>query len=115
MFHQLNQRAVGQGVAPDDLRGVRVFIVEVQAHLDLDRILDDVVVGEDETVSADDEARSGRARNRLPVPASATTLLAVIVALPLTLALALAAAGSAEEAAEEVVAAAEQTFEILGL
>src|SRR5215831_13190769 len=117
MFHQLNERAVGKRIASDHLHGVGGFVVQIQADLDLDRVLDDVVVGADEAVLADDEAGPGRTRDLFPAPPPAATLLAVIVTLPLPLPLPLplAAARAAEEAAEEVVAASEQTFEVLGL
>ena len=54
---QLDQRAVGQRVAADDLRRVafRPAVAE-EADLDVFRVFDDVVVGEDEPALVDDEA-----------------------------------------------------------
>src|SRR5215831_7621732 len=94
MFHELNQRAVGERVASDDLGGVGVFVIQIQTHLDLDRVFDDVVVGEDEAVLADDEAGACRAGDGLPLPAALAALVVVVVPLALTL----PAARTAEEA-----------------
>ena len=57
LLGQLDQRAVGQRVAADDLRRVELVVGRVEeADLDLGGALDDVVVGEDEAGLVDDEA-----------------------------------------------------------
>src|SRR6185437_2701814 len=105
-----------QHVAPDHFRRVRRLVVGVEVDLDLDRVLDDVVVGEDEAVLAvDDEARARRARDLIALAPAPVRRLLIVVAL--ALALSLPAAGAAEEAAEEVVraaaTAAEEPLEVL--
>ena len=78
LLGQLDQRAVGQRVAADHLGLVAdVALVTVEIHLDLGGALDDVVVGEDVAVLADDEAgaagdatcsRGAAGRAALPPP-----------------------------------------------
>ena len=61
---QLNERAVGQRVAADDLGRVEMLVRirhvgAEEADLDLVGVLDDVIVGEDEARLVDDEAGAG--------------------------------------------------------
>ena len=110
---QLDQRAVGERIPADHLGGVGVVVFVAQKlHFDLGRVLDHVVVGQDEAVlRADDEAGAGGCRFLLALgPAAAPGIVLLIL---------LARAG-AEEPAEEVVrrtaaAAAEEVLQILRL
>ena len=63
LVDQLDQRAVGQRIAADDLGLVVdvVFFAE-EVDFDLGRAFDDVIVGEDVAVLADDEAGAGGLR-----------------------------------------------------
>src|SRR5688572_33427342 len=97
---ELNQGAVGQRVAADHLRLIKDVVVFVEERdLDLGGAFDDVIVRQDEAVAADHEAGAGRLRFLLARARPA-----------LTLALALAAA---EEALEQIVAAAEELRHLL--
>src|SRR5207248_2580459 len=63
---ELNQRAVGERVLAEHLRRVAdVGVVAPEHDFDLRRVLDDVVVREDEAVLADDEPGAGRPRRLL--------------------------------------------------
>ena len=97
LLGQLDERAVGQRIAPDHLGLVAdVVVVAVEIDFDLGRAFDDVVVGEDEAVLADDEAGAG----------SEGDLRARLLPAARRLA--------AEEALEQVVAAAaEELGELL--
>ena len=90
------------------------LVVAVEDDLDLGRVLDDVVVGEDEAVLADDEAGARRARRS--ARAGAGWLLPPPLSPPWPWPW---PPGSAEEAPEEVVgaaaAAAEEVLEVLRL
>ena len=100
LFGELNQRAVGQRIAADELRRVRLVVVFAEERdLDLGGVLDHVIVGEDEAVLADDEAGARGARSSARAGAGAPPPLprprAALASSWL--------AGSAEEAVEEVV------------
>ena len=75
----LDQRQVGLGVAADDL-GVELPFVG-QPDLDLVGVLDHVVVGDDEPVRVDDEARPQAALLELPARAALAEGLAVGLAV----------------------------------
>ena len=77
-LRQLDQRAVGERIAADHLGGVGVVVfVAEELHFDLGRVLDHVVVGEDEAVlRVDDEAGAGGGRLLLALgPAAAARRL----------------------------------------
>ena len=66
LFGQLNQRAVGQRVLADQLGGIGLIVVLAEErHFDLGRVLDDVIVREDQAVLADDEPGAGGDRRLL--------------------------------------------------
>ena len=100
LLDELNQRAVGQRIAADDLGLViDVVVFAEEVDFDLGRAFDDVVVGEDVAERlVDDEAGAGRLR----------FLFARPLRLPLPAALA------AEETLEQVVVAAAAAAEELG-
>src|SRR5207244_3632809 len=111
LFRELDERAVGQGVAADQLCGIRcVVILAEERDFDLGRILDDVVVCEDETLLADDEAGARCHRclfaRRTPVASAAAAALASSALRRSVLFVGIAAARLAKEAAEQVVVAA---------
>jgi hypothetical protein len=60
LFEQLQERAVGQRITSDDLRLVVVVFLIEELNLDLRGAFDDVVVGENEAILADDEPRTRR-------------------------------------------------------
>jgi hypothetical protein len=70
-----------------------IVVIAEQVDLDLGRAFDDVVVGEDQAILADDEAGAGGKRNLRPLLLAARRL-------------------SAEEALEQLVAAAAATEEV---
>ena len=101
LLDELDQRAVGELIAADQLRVVELVVVAVERHLNLRRVLDDVVVGQDEAVLADDEAG---ARGALRSAAAGGSGRAALVAGSGT---SIARrVGGAEEAAEQIVVAA---------
>ena len=106
LLDELDERAVGQLIAADQLRRIEPLVVAVERHLNLRRALDDVVVGQDEAVLADDEAGAGCARHLRP---------AAIAARPGSCSGRVRSArcvGPAEKPAEQVVVATAATEEI---
>jgi hypothetical protein len=98
---ELNERAVGQRIPADHLRAVfDAALRVVERHRDLLGAFHHVVVGEDEPGLVDDEAGTGSLGARLR--AARTPPLAA-VGRPLS-----------EEAAQQVVAAAEEFRQLLG-
>ena len=75
LVDQLQERRVGELIAADHLRVVLRLVVSEQRHLDLGRILDDVVVGDDEAVLADDEAAALGVGHRLALAAASSALV----------------------------------------
>ena len=110
LLQQLDEGAVGQRVAADDLGfELDVALVAEEGHFDLVGVLDDVVVGQDQALGGiDDEPGAGALRLR-------RRALPAVRARALTLALcpgpALALIG--EEPAQEVLTA-EELGELLG-
>src|SRR5712672_3530620 len=104
LFGQLDERAVGQGVLTNELRGIRLIVVFAEErHFDLRRVVDHVVIGEDEAIlAADDEARSGGDRRLLLRARSPAALIALSLA-SLSLAAASLAAASLAAARRRLV------------
>ena len=71
LFDELKQRAVGQRIPANDLGLVIIVLVIEELHFDLRRPLDDVVVGDDEAIFRDDEARTGGLRQALAAAGAA--------------------------------------------
>src|SRR5262245_62022234 len=118
LFSELDQGSVSQRVLADQFRRIRLIVVlTVERHFDLRRVVDHLVVGEDQAVlAADDESCPG-SNGRLLPRTRRTASLTTLATLPASRLILVVRLLSAEKAMKEIVgrlsAAAEEIGQVL--